>query len=153
MQRLRALRDEWFHEKVDDLTITGTFVAIFNLLFSYVPFLLILAVVGPGWVDGGYFYIDQIIILAGTLLASFYLQSRLNYGIFPKWDYWAKFCAFPLFVVLRVVGYCVARVWAVLEVIIVSIVSFVLKLAGVATVIFICIGIFGVLLFGFKQVF
>ena len=152
MQTLKSLSNEWFDEEVEVLDAKGKAFAILWLLFSYLPFVIIFSFTATIWVDG-YFNIFQLLVLAVLLLFSFYLQSQLNYGIFPKWDYCAKLFTFPFFVVLRVLGYCIGRVWAVLQIAIISLVSLALQLGLIAIVIFIVIGIFGVLLFGFRQVF
>ena len=152
MQKLKNLSSEWFDGGVELLNTKGKIFALLQLFFSYLPFLIIFSFTAPMWVDGD-FNVFQLLVLTILLLFSFYLQSQLNYGIFPKWDYCAKLVTFPFFVVLRMLAFCIGRVWAVLEVVVLSIVSLALQLGLIALVIFICIGLFGVLLFGFRQVF
>ena len=152
MQTLKDLNSEWFDEEVEVLDTKGKIFALLWLIFSYLPLLLIFSLTAPMWLNGD-FNVFQLLVLVVLLLFSFYLQSQLNYGIFPKWDYCAKLVTFPFFVVFRIFGFCIGRVWVVLEIVVLSIVSFVLQLGLIALVIFICVGIFGVLLFGFRQVF
>ena len=81
------------------VSVSTSILALSERIFSFTATM---------WVDG-YFNIFQLLVLAVLLLFSFYLQSQLNYGIFPKWDYCAKLFTFPFFVVLRVLGYCIGK--------------------------------------------
>ena len=74
----------------------------------------------------------------GFFLSGITVLNFLHFLFLLCFEYWAI---------------ALARMWAVLEIAIISLVSLALQLGLIAIVIFIVIGIFGVLLFGFRQVF
>jgi hypothetical protein len=112
--------------------------------FVWIYFLLIIPVWSEGYVNG-----FQFKVLAVVLYISLYFQGVWPSGTFPKWDRFAMIVTFPLASVV----YVIRQSFVLVGMIITSLAAGAAGLLIVAVVIFITVGLFGILLFGVRQVF
>ena len=91
----------------------------------------------------------QFKVLAVVLYISLYFQGVWPSGTFSKWDRFAMIVTFPLASVVYVIG----QSFLLVGMIIASLAAGAAGLLIVAVVIFITVGLFGILLFGVRQVF
>ena len=84
---------------------------------------------------------------------SFYFQGCWPSGTFPRRDRFAIIVSFPLACVFLVIGQIFVFVGMVAGMLLAQFAATVLGVGIIALVIFVIIGVFGVLLFGFRQVF
>jgi hypothetical protein len=103
--------------------------------------------------SAGHFNSFQLIVMAISLMFSFYFQGYWPSGTFPRWDRFAIIVSFPLACVFLVIGQIFVFVGMVAGMLLAQFAATVLGVGIIALVIFVIIGVFGVLLFGFRQVF
>lgn len=151
---LNSWKQEWFEEEVRELSRLAKIASVFWLIGAYLPFFLCLCFVIGTWQSGVFFVLSfQLSILSILLFIGFFCQAQLNYGVFPKFDRFAKRMTFPLFLFYRIITSFLNNVFLSLSTIIIFIFTSLLKVGAIALGIFILIGLFGLLLFGFRQVF
>jgi len=146
-------RFEWFNRQDSYMTIWEKIISLFQLIFCYSPFLFFLYLMINPWIEG-HFHTIQFVSLFVALYFSFYLQGFWPSGIFTKWDNFAIHISFPLAILLNFfLGQILKSVLEVVGFLFAELFAYAVGLGVLALGVFVIIGIFGVLLFGFKQVF
>ena len=123
-------------------------LSIRNLFLCYTLVWIYLLVAIPVWSEG-HVIGSQFKVLAVVLYISLYFQGVWPSGTFSKWDRFAMIVTFPLASVVYVIG----QSFLLVGMIITSLAAGAAGLLIVAVVIFIIVGLFGILLFGVRQVF
>ena len=126
----------------------GRKLPIRNLFLCYNLIWIFFFFVIPLW-GKGYVNVHQFEVLAVVFYKSLYFHAILPSGIFHKWDRFAMIVTFPLASVVYVIG----QSFLLVGMIITSLAAGAAGLLIVAVVIFIIVGLFGILLFGVRQVF
>ena len=126
----------------------GMVPSIRNLFLCYILVWIFLFFVIPVWSEG-YVNIHQFKVLAVVFYISLYFHAVWPSGVFHKWDRFAMIVTFPLASVVFVIG----QIFLGVGMIIGGLAAGAVGLVFAAVVIFIAVGIFGILLFGVKQVF
>jgi hypothetical protein len=123
-------------------------VSIFKLILCYTLVWLFLILAVPAW-SKGFSHSGQFTFLAVLVYISLYFQGVWPSGTFPKWDRFAMLISFPLASVVFVIR----QIFVLVGMVLTSLAAGAVGLGLVAIVIFVFIGIFGIILFGFRQVF
>ena len=143
----------WVQRPLKDKSSENKAVVNFKLILCYSPFLFWLYVHLDLWIRTWWFDIGHFISLGVFLLFSLYFHGLWQSGIYRKWDRLARIFSFPLACIFFAIGKLIRALRNILEELFSIAVEWILVLGIIALAAFVIIGAFGILLFGWRQVF
>lgn len=152
MELLRNFTSKWLHVAEASTDRITVFWHIFWTIVAYAPFVTIFSVCAMRWLEGQ-FNEHQIVLIAIFLYVSLIFQAKLNFGIFPKFDYMVKVITLPIAILATVLFKLYEFISNALTEFFEILLQFIGEVIAFVLIIFVFLGIFGILLFGLRQIF
>lgn len=141
MSALKKWTNDWLEITPTTLTRRQKFFALFWSVLYYILFPIALWALYPSWLKGE-FHVGQFVILALALYFGMYAQILLDFGAFPRWERAVRWLTLPLVLLGKMLSAVFLTMFDVFA-----------AIFGLALIAFVLIGIFGLLLIGFRAVF
>jgi hypothetical protein len=152
LELLRNFTSKWLHVAEASTDRTTVFWHIFWTIVVYAPFMVVFFMCATLWLEGR-FNEGHIVLITIFLYISLFLQAKLNFGIFKKFDYIVKVATLPIAILATVLF----KLYGFIENSLTTFFEILFRFIGVIIVLFLIVfvflGLFGILLFGLRQIF